>query len=219
MTGITCPYDGDCGHHFDSSAMDAPDGAFLKTAIGKKMTFMFLHCPECSRMFQFNPVAWTAQACEAVAPKAARGAKKSARQLEKLLARENVALPQAYLDHLRNGKSRPDVAIFRDEDPFTLYSLDELCKDVDVDGTRYPAVRQLAGFAQALAQAAGAGSKQAAPFSPAELAACLAIGEENTRILFIDSRDNDALWIYHLDGGDVEKTRFTLTSLIGPGVS
>ena len=88
-----------------------------------------------------------------------------------------------------------------------------------MDGTNYLAVRQLAGFAQALAQAAGTGSKQAAPFSLAELAGCLAIGEENTRILFIDSRDNDALWIYHCDGGDVEQTRLTVTSLMGPGVS
>ena len=219
MTEITCPYHDACGHHFDSSALDAADGAFLKSALGKSMTFMFLHCPVCSRIFQFNPVAWTAQACEAVAPKAARVAKKSNKQLEKLLAKEKVALPQAYLDHLNSGKSRPDVAIFKDEDHFTLYRLDALCKEVDVDGTRYLAVRQLAGFAQALAQVAGTGSKQAAPFSLAELAACLAIGEENTRILFIDSRDNDALWIYHLDGGDVEKTRLSVTSLIGPGVS
>jgi len=218
MLDITCPYDGDCGRHFDSSAMDASDGAFLKTAIGKQMTFMFLHCPACARMFQFNPVAWTAQACEAVAPKAVRVAKKSGKQLEKLLAREKVALPQAYLAHLRSAKPRPDVAIFTDEAPFTLYSLDALCKEVEVDGTSYLAVRQLAGFAQALAQAVGTGSKQAAPFSPAELAGCLAIGEENTRILFIDSRDNDALWIYHCDGGDVEQTRLTVTSLMGPGV-
>lgn len=217
MTEITCPYDGDCGHSFAPSAMAASDGAFLTTAIAKKMTFMFLHCPACTRMFQFNPVAWTAQACEAAAPKAAKVAKKSGKQLDKLLAREKVALPPAYLDHLHSGKSRREVAICSDEDPFTLYSLDELCKEVDVDGTSYLAVRQLAGFAQALAQAAGTGSKQAAPFSPAELAACLAIGEENTRILFIDSRDNEALWIYHPDGGDVDKTRLTVTSLIGPG--
>ena len=216
MLEITCPYDGDCGRQFAPSAMDAADGAFLTTAIVKKMTFMFLHCPACSRIFQFNPVAWTAQACEAVTPKVA---KKSGKQLEKLLASKEVALPQAYLAHLRSGKSRPDVAIFTDEDPFTLYSLDALCHDVEVDGTRYLAVRQLAGFAQTLAQAAGTGSKQAAPFSPAELAACLAIGEENTRILFIDSRDNEALWIYHCDGGDVEKTRLTVSALSGPDAS
>lgn len=219
MSEITCPYNGDCGRHFAPSAMDAPDGAFLKTAIAKKMTFMFLHCPACSRMFQFNPVAWTAQACETVTPKAGRVAKKSGVQLETLLAREKVVLPPAYLDHLNSGKSRADVAIVRDEDHFTLYSLDALCQNVDVDGTRYLAVRQLAGFAQALAQAAGTGSRQAAPFSPAELAACLAIGEENSRILFIDSRDNDTLWIYHADGGDVERTGLTVTSLIGPRAS
>jgi hypothetical protein len=219
MTEITCPYDGDCGHSFAPSAMAASDGAFLTTAIAKKMTFMFLHCPACARMFQFNPVAWTAQACETAAPKAAKVAKKNGRQLEKLLAREKVALPRAYLAHLHSVKSHPGVAIVGDEEPFTLYSLDELCQDVDVDGTRYLAVRQLAGFAQALAQVAGTGSKQAAPFSPAELAACLAIGEENTRILFIDSRDNDTLWIYHCDGGDVDKTRLSVTALLGPGVS
>jgi hypothetical protein len=214
MTEITCPYHDACGHHFDSSALDAADGDFLKSAIGKNMTFMFLHCPACSRIFQFNPVAWTAQACEAVTPKVA---KKSGKQLEKLLASKEVALPQAYLAHLRSGKSRPDVAIFTDEDPFTLYSLDALCHDVEVDGTRYLAVRQLAGFAQTLAQAAGTDSKQAAPFSPAELAACLAIGEEATRILFIDSRDNDTLWIYHPDGGDIDRTRLTVSALLGPG--
>lgn len=218
MTDITCPYDGDCGRRFDSSAMDAPDAAFLNMAIGKKMTFMFLHCPACSRMFQFNPVAWTAQASETAAPRAARVAKKSSKQLEKLLAREQVTVPQAYLAHLRSARSLPGAAIFKDEAPFTLYSLEALCQEVDVDGTRYRAVRQLAGFAQALGQAAGSGSQQAAPFSLAELAACLSIGEENTRILFIDSRDNDALWIYHCDGGDVEPTQLTLTSLIGPGI-
>ena len=100
-----------------------------------------------------------------------------------------------------------------------MTEMDALCQDVDVDGTRYLAVRPLAGFAESLAQAARTDSKQAAPFSLAELAACLAIGEENTPILFIDSRDDDTLWIYHLDGGDVERTRLTLTSLIGSGVS
>lgn len=214
MTEITCPYHGACGHHFDSSALDAADGAFLKTAIGRNMTFMFLHCPACARMFQFNPVAWIAHSCEAVLPKPATVAKKTSRQLEKLLAKEKVALPPPYLDDLKSAKTRREVAVFEDEDRFRLYSLQELCEDIEVDGSRYLAARQLAGFAHTLSQVAGSDSQQAAPFSLAELAACVAIGEGNARLLFIDSRDNESLWVYHPDGGDVEKAPLTVASLL-----
>jgi len=214
MTEITCPYHDACGHHFDSSALDAADGAFLESALGKNRTFMFLHCPACSRMFQFNPVAWIAQSCETAAPKPAKVAKKTARQMEKLLTREKVAIPQPYLDYLNSGKPLREVAVCQDGNRFKLYSLEELCAHIDVDGCRYLAAAQLAGFAQTLAQVAGTDSMQAAPFSLAELAACPAIGEENMRILFVDSRDNESVWIYHPDGGDVEKTALTVTSLV-----
>lgn len=217
MTEITCPYHDACGHPFDSSALDAADAGFLQSAIGRNMSFMFLHCPACSRMFQFNPVAWRAQSCEAAPPRPARAAKKSARQLKQLLSRENLVVPQSYLAYLDNGKPRREVAVFPDQDRFRLYSLEELCEHIEVDGGRYLAAAQLAGFAQSLGQVAGADSKQAAPFSLAELAACVAIGEENMRILFLDSRDNDSVWIYHPDGGDVEKTALTVTSLVASG--
>lgn len=219
MTKITCPYHDSCGHHFDSSALDAADAGFLKSAIDKNMTFMFLHCPACSRMFQFNPVAWIAQSCEATAPKPARVVKKTARQLARLMLQEKVAIPQPYLDYLDSGKPRRELAVFQDEDRFQLYSLDELCEYIDVDGVSYLAAAQLAGFAHVLGQVAGADSKQAAPFTLAELAACLAIGEGNTCILFLDSRDNDSVWIYHPDGGDVEKTVLTVTSLVASSAS
>lgn len=217
MTEITCPYHDACGQQFDSSALDAADAGFLKLAIGKNMRFMFLHCPACARMFQFDPVAWHAQSCEAAPPRPARVAKKTARQLKQLLARENVAIPQPYLDYLDSAKPRREVAVFPDEDRFRLYNLAELCEHIDVDGGRYLAAAQLAGLAQSPGQVAGAGSKQATPFSLAELAACVAIGEENMRILFLDSRDSESVWIYHPDGGDVEKTELTVTSLVASG--
>ena len=43
----------------------------------------------------------------------------------------------------------------------------------------------------------------------------ITIGEENNRLLFIDSRDHNTLWIFYTDGGDgIEKTDLTLDELI-----
>jgi hypothetical protein len=43
----------------------------------------------------------------------------------------------------------------------------------------------------------------------------LAIGEENGDVLFIDKREeNSKLYIFYPDGGDIEKTKLTLNSII-----
>ena len=57
--------------------------------------------------------------------------------------------------------------------------------------------------------------KQEQQFTLTELSNCLTIGYVNTRILFIDIRDNNSLWIFHSDGGDdFKKTTMTIDKII-----
>lgn len=58
-------------------------------------------------------------------------------------------------------------------------------------------------------------SKKEQQFTLTELSNCLTIGYENTRILFIDYRDSNSIWIFHSDNGyDFEKTNKKLNEII-----
>lgn len=214
MKEIICPYPWDCGKNFDPLEMEKNDFEFLKSAVEKRMTFMFLHCPKCERQFQFDTVQWKADGFGFSEPKiVVEKKKKTIKQLTAILAKAKIEIPTDYFDCLTGNNFNSVISIFADEDDFNLYNLNELCEKINVDGKSYLTIRQLKGFASSLEEIIEETpqTKKEQQFSLTELSYCLAIGYENTRILFIDSRDNNSLWVFHSDGGgDCEKTNITL---------
>ena len=215
MKAITCPYSWDCGITFETEALSAQNLGFLQTAAHKRMTFMMLDCPHCSREFKFDTVAWQATGMgytDPALPVAKQ--KKTVPQLKAILKKAKIAMPAPYLDYLTSSAFRPELAVFESEANFMVYDLAELCEPTVVDGKSYLTVAQLKGFAHSLAAFFPLPEKGTSEFTWAMLSECLVMGYEGSRLLFIDCRDSNALWIFHPDGGDVEQTHLTLTELL-----
>jgi hypothetical protein len=215
MKEIICPYAWDCGKNFHPLEMENNDFEFLKSATEKRMTFMFLHCPKCERQFQFDTVQWKADGFGFSDRNIVLEKKKKAttKQLSAILEKAKIEIPTAYFDYLTSDNFNSQISIFADEDDFNLYNLNELCEKINVDGKLYLTIRQLKGFASSLMEIIEETpqKKKEQQFTFTELSNCLTIGYENTRILFIDSRDNNSLRVFHFDGGDdFEKTNITL---------
>ena len=218
MKEIICPYNWDCGKISETKELNEYDFDFLQSATLKKMTFMFIHCPKCSRMFKFDTVKWKAEASHAVDPNiVVEKKKKTVKQLTTILDKAKIEIPSAYFDYLTSDNFNYEISIFEDEDNFKLYDLNELCEKINVDGKSYLTIKKLKGFASSLMEIIDETpkKKKGQQFTLTELSNCLTIGYENTRILFIDNRDNNSLWIFHSDGGDdLEKTNKTLDEII-----
>jgi hypothetical protein len=94
-----------------------------------------------------------------------------------------------------------------------------LCKEITIDRAKCIQAKELKGFVQTLKEMVVDGENtsddKGMKFSLRRLAKSISIGVENSRILFIDSRDNSSLWVFHPDGGDVEKTNLTIEYIIG----
>ena len=121
-----------------------------------------------------------------------------------------------YFEYLTSDHFYSEVSIFEDEENFELFGLNQLCEKVNVDGKLYLTIKQLKGFTNSLKEITNEtpAKKDKQQFTLNELSNCLTIGYENTRLLFIDSRDNNSLWIFHSDGGDYEKTSMTIDKII-----
>ncbi|MDR1911029.1 MAG: hypothetical protein LBQ52_01615 [Helicobacteraceae bacterium] len=210
MKEITCPYAADCGQTFTANELSKRDREFLRYASDKKMTFMFIYCPKCARRIQFDATLWKASASEGF-NNSARSPKKqkTPKQLLSRLKKLKIDIPIAYLDYLLSDKFRDRISIFKDKSDFCLYSLEELCEIINIDGVKYYRIRELKGYANALKGLSWSDKN----FALSELAECLSIGYENEKVLFIDNSDNSALYIFHIDGGDIEKTDIMLKDI------
>jgi len=214
MIEIRCPFTQGCGGRFAESDLNKHDRDFLHDAVKKKMEFMFIHCPLCRRRFAFNAVTLAAVGAED-AGRGRDGGKNERQEKDPLdiLKEAGVDMPPPYLRYLMGGTFRPEAAVFRRESEFSLYTLREMCEDVRIDGRTYLRVNELSGYAESMADVWE--GTQDDEFSLQELSECLSIGQENERVLFIDCRDSDSLWVFHPDGGDVRRTGLTLGWLIG----
>ncbi|MBT0574199.1 hypothetical protein OKE80_10660 [Riemerella anatipestifer] len=218
MKEIICPYYWDCGKISETKELNEYDFNFLQSAVLKKMIFMFIHCPKCSRMFKFDTVKWEAEATHTVAPNIiVEKKKKTTKQLISILDKAKIEIPTAYFDYLTGNNFNSEISIFENEDNFKLYDLNELCEKINIDGKSYLIIRQLKGFVSSLMGIIDetSKSKKEQQFTLTELSNCLTIGYENTRILFIDYRDSNSIWIFHSDNGyDFEKTNKKLNEII-----
>jgi len=213
MNELICPYTWDCGQKFEPQEMSKYDYDFLQSATEKKMTFMFIHCPKCSRRFQFNTVEWKATSFGYEDPtKPVVKESKNTKKLIAILEKSKIEIPALYFDYLTSNKFKSDVVIFKGQDKFRLYNLEELCETVEIDENSCLRISKLKGYAKSLEEIFGEESTE--EFSLAELSNCLTIGYENEAILFLDCRDKNSLWIFYPDAGDIVPSKMTLDKIV-----
>ena len=116
------------------------------------------------------------------------------------------------MDYLISEKFQSQVTILKRQEKFKLYSIEKLCETVSIDGNSFLRILELKGYAKSLEDIFG--DEMDENFSLSELSNCLAIGYENEAILFIDYRDNNSLWIFYPDGGDIEPTKMTVKKIV-----
>jgi hypothetical protein len=217
MKEITCPYSWNCGHKFQIRELSEFDYNFVKSASKKKMTFMFINCPKCKVQFQFDAVAWKATAkYPDPGLKAAPKVKKTVEEITGIFKKSKIEIPRAYFSYLTGKKFIPKISVFSSNPDFKLFNLAELCEKINIDGKFYLTISQLKGFTRSLKEIIDETMKKEGEISLTltQLSNCLTIGCDNTRILFVDVRDKNSLWIFHQDGGDIEKVSMTVGKII-----
>ncbi|MCP4437567.1 MAG: hypothetical protein GY810_01325 [Aureispira sp.] len=124
--------------------------------------------------------------------------KKTTTELKAILEKEGVNISTEYLDFLTNKNFQSSIAIFEDEDEFELYSLDEICQEITIDGQTMIRIKQLAAYTKTILEVNGDYTNATEKNRLLELSQCLSIGYENTRVLYLDNDDNDTLHVFHL---------------------
>ncbi|AMP97925.1 hypothetical protein AY601_0990 [Pedobacter cryoconitis] len=229
MIKISCPYDWVCGQEFTIDELSAHDQDFVISAAAKKMKLIFIDCPVCKVTFSYNPSSNVSTASEMINPdqKDKKGpVRKTLKEFNALLKKDKIVLLPAYLAYLKSAKFKAQLKVFKDQDAFELLSYDSMREVVNIDGRDYVNARQLKGFALSLSElepennrsqetgVSSAYGKDNYFFTLDELADSIVIGQSGTRLLFIDSRDQDTLFVFHPDGGDIEKTSLSLRNLM-----
>lgn len=215
MKEMICPYSWDCGKKIDPKELSQFDYDFVQSAVEKKMTFMIIHCPNCSREFKFDPIQWKADEFGYSNPDySKKKVKKTTKQLTAILNKAKIEIPAPYFEYLTSNEFNPQVSVFSDEEDFILYDLHELCEKVKVDGKPYFTISQLKGFTQTLLEVIGDDLPNIQHLQYKALADYLTIGYENTRILYIDNSDHHSVRIFHPDGGDIEETGMVYDEII-----
>ncbi|MFP3592455.1 hypothetical protein SB689_10880 [Chryseobacterium sp. SIMBA_038] len=215
MKEIICPYSWDCGKIFDPQDLSKFDYNFIQSAVEKKMTFMIIHCPNCSREFKFDTIQWKSDEFGYSNPNnIVKKNEKTTKQLITILNKAKVEIPLSYFEYLISDKFEPQISIFPNEEDFILFNLNQLCEKINIEGKSYLTINQLKGFTDILMEFVDENFQQNQDLSYEELGNCLTIGSENTRILFVDNRDQNSLWIFHPDGGDIEKIALTLQNIV-----
>lgn len=207
MIKISCPYDWVCGQEFTVEELSSHDRDFVISATAKKMKLIFIDCPVCKVTFSYNPSTNESIASDMINPDQQvkkEPLRKTWKSFNTLLKRDQAEIPKIYLDYLLSEQFEAKLEVWKDQDSFELFSYDTLREVVNIDGKDYVNARQLKGFALSLNELG-----QETNY----LAKSIAIGQSGTMLLFIDSRDQDSLFIFHPDGGDTEKTNLSLKDL------
>ena len=145
MKELTCPH---CNRTFLPEALSDDDLNFLKEAIGKQMQFMFLHCPHCMAMFDFNPMQWISPSSLSQSKGNHTSSPKRAKSLA--LNKEVKSLSQEYINYLKAQKETVCFPVFSEETPFVLYSLEALCEEITIDKHQCTIITQLKPYATTL---------------------------------------------------------------------
>ncbi len=125
----------------------------------------------------------------------------------KQLQKAGITLPDDYEKFLLKHRGR-DLLEFED-DGWNLFTAAQLFESVEIDDRAYPQIRELKGYVSSMEDAFEDGQTVDAkgkPYALERLASGLAIGKsDGGDVLYLDPADGNAVWIFHHDGGDVQK--------------
>lgn len=118
----------------------------------------------------------------------------------------SIEIPDYYLNWISSLDL--DEPVNYEKKDWYLYSLEELSNDTTIDSYTTPTYMQLQSFLKTQREVTGE-----APLSNDDVAQCITIGENNGDPLFFKKNDN-SLWCYYVDGGDIEKICDSLKTFV-----
>lgn len=122
------------------------------------------------------------------------------------MASDITRLPQSYRDWLNGLESARTVEF--DDREWKLDDIDQLQSPVTIDGRTAPRIGRLKLYADTFEEVTGETetvTDEGEPFPLTRVRQGLAIGDDNGDPLYIDPDDGNSVWVYHHDGGDVER--------------
>jgi len=119
---------------------------------------------------------------------------------------ELPSLPDDYLRFLETHDGSKSFTV-DERDSWWLFTKDGLLKAVKIDRRKTVAISQLRCFTESLKDlgADALEDQDENPFALDRLSNGLAIGINNGDVLFLDPSDDFSVWVYYLDGSDVER--------------
>ena len=141
-----------------------------------------------------------------VATKKKSTVRKKAALPRKRKANSSLALPTEYRAFLRSHKSR-GYAYEHSDFGWDLCTAKTLEKKISINGKRLPQTQALRGFVdESVFDADHTSDAKGKPYKLERLKAGICIGHSDSGdVLFLDSQDDYSVWVFHHDGGDVEK--------------
>lgn len=119
---------------------------------------------------------------------------------------ELPSLPDDYIRFLGTHDGTTSFN-FDGRNSWWLFTKDDLVKEIRVDRRRTVTISQLRSFSESLKDL-GADSledQDGNPYALERLSDGLAIGSNNGDVMFLDPSDRFSVWVYYLDGSDVER--------------
>lgn len=119
---------------------------------------------------------------------------------------ELPSLPDDYIRFLGTHDGTTSFN-FDGRNSWWLFTKDDLVKEIRVDRRKTVTISQLRSFSESLKDL-GADSledQDGNPYALERLSDGLAIGSNNGDVMFLDPSDRFSVWVYYLDGSDVER--------------
>lgn len=119
-------------------------------------------------------------------------------------------LPADYEKFLKTHDGETEY-IFDDIDGWRFFTTEELTEVIRIDRTKVMNIHQLQAYANSVGEYVGKETEDqdGEPYALEQLAAGLAIGDNNGDVVFLDPKDAYSVWLFHHDGTDVERLAVT----------
>lgn len=115
-------------------------------------------------------------------------------------------LPKEYEQYIAHN----DTAVTIRGEQYKLYSIQELFKNINIDGDTYLQIKQLKGFSNSLYNMSEISNEEHDILSNS-----LSLGEGDGSILFASQKEHEyALSVFYIDGAYIENLELTLNYLI-----
>lgn len=127
----------------------------------------------------------------------------------------SIPLPEMYFTWLKDIENV--YCIEHSDRDWFISNHEELLEHVEIGKSTVPSWQQLRLLTKEYSDFTGASQtvdESGRSISLDRLSSCIVIGESNGDPLYCDPSDNNSIWCFHHDGGDVEKLSGSLESFI-----